>query len=73
MAATSATLIDDIVTNDISDINPTVQWFFINDISGHVPVFRIAKEMEIKENDTYVYKRLYNSRNKENFVMPRAT
>ena len=32
-------------------------------------MFHIAKQMEIKENDTYVYKRLYSSRNRENFCL----
>ena len=69
VTATSATLIDNIFTNNIGDINHSVQGLFITDISDHFPVFHIAKQMEIKENDTYVYKRLYSSRNRENFCL----
>ena len=58
VTATSATLIDNIFTNNIGDINHFVQELFITDISDHFPVFHIAKQMEIKENDAYVYKRL---------------
>ena len=69
MTATSATLIDNLFTNNIGDINHSVQGLFITDISDHFPVFHIAKQIEIKENDTYVYKRLYSSRNRENFCL----
>ena len=69
MTATSSTPIDNIFTNNIGDKNPSVQGLFITDISDHFPVFYIAKQMEIKENDTYVYKRLYSSRYKENVCL----
>ena len=65
--ATSATLIDNIFTNNIGDINNYVQWLFITDISDHFPVFHIARQMEIKEKDTYIFKRLYSFQNKEHF------
>ena len=65
----SATLIDNIFTNNIGDINHSVQGLFITDISDHFPVFHIAKQMEIKENDAHVYKKLYRSRNKDNFCL----
>ena len=67
VTATSATLIDNIFTNDIGDINHSVQELFITDISDHFPVFHIAKQMEIEEKDAYIYKRLYGSQNKDNF------
>ena len=67
VTATSATLIDNIFTNDIGDINNSVQVLFITDISDHFPVFHIARQMEIKEKDTYIFKRLYSFQNKENF------
>ena len=67
VTATSATLIDNIFTNDIGDINHSVQELFITDISDHFPVFHIAKQMDIEEKDAYIYKRLYGSQNKDNF------
>ena len=67
VTATSATLIDNIFTNDIGDINHSIQGLFITDISDHFPVFHIAKQMEIEEKDAYIYKRLYGSQNKDNF------
>ena len=69
MTPKSATLIDTIFINNIGEINHSVQGLFISDISDHFPVFHIAKQMEIKENDTFVYKRLYSSRNREKFCL----
>ena len=67
VTATSATLIDNIFTNNIGDINNSVQGLFITDISDHFPVFLIARQMEIKEKGTYIFKRLYSFLNIENF------
>ena len=63
--ATSTTLIDNIFTNNIGDINNSVQGLFITDISDHFPVFHIARQMEIKEKDTYIFKRMYSFQNKK--------
>ena len=52
--ATSATLIDNIFTNDIRDISHYVQGLFINDLSDHFPVFHIGKQMEVKDNDNMI-------------------
>ena len=46
---TSVTLIDNIFTNNIADINHSVHGLFITDLSDHFPVFHIAKQMEMKE------------------------
>ena len=73
VTATSATLIDNIFTNNIGDINNSVQGLFITDISDHFPVFHIARQMEIKEKDTYIFKRLYSFQKKNFFVKPWAT
>ena len=67
VTAASATLIDNIFTNNRGDINHSVWCLFVTDISDHFPVFHIAKHMEIKENHAYVYKRLYRSWYKEQF------
>ena len=67
VTATSATLIDNIFTNNIGDIINSVQGLFITDISDHFPVFHIARQMEIKKKDTCIFKRLYSFQNKANF------
>ena len=67
VTATSATLIDNIITNNIGDINNSVQGLFLTDISDHFPVFHIARQMDIKEKDTYIFKRRCSFQIRENF------
>ena len=70
-----------IFTNNIGDMNYSIQGLFITDISDHFPVFHIAKQMEIEEKDAYIYTyyiyiRLYSAQKKDNFchaIMPWAT
>ena len=57
VTATPATLIDKIFTDDIGDINHSVQGLFITDISDHFPVFHVAKQIE--EKDAYRYINIY--------------
>ena len=66
VTARSATLFHNIFTNHIGDIKHSVQGLFIADISDKFPVFHVAKQMEINENDTYIIKRLHIFQNKEN-------
>ena len=78
VTATSATLIDNIFTNNIGDINHSVQGLFITDTSDHFPMFHIGqatKQMEIEEKDSYIYIYIYIKgcivlRTKTIFVMP---
>ena len=64
VTATSATLIHNIFTNYIVDIKQSGQGLFITDISDKFPVFHIARQMEINENDTCIFKRLYIFQNR---------
>ena len=54
VTATSTTLIDNIFTNNIVDINHSEQGLFITDISDHFPEFHIAKQMEIEVKYAYL-------------------
>ena len=70
--ASSATMIDNIFTNIIGDINHYMQGLYITDISDHFPVFHIAKQKEIESKMhiyifIYIFIRLYSSQNKDNF------
>ena len=47
-------LIINIFTNNIGDINSSVKKLFIAHITDHFPLFHIAKQMEINENDAYI-------------------
>ena len=66
VTATSATLIHNIFTNNIGYIKHSVQGLFITDISDKLPEFHIARQMEINENDTCIFRRLYIFQNREN-------
>ena len=45
VTATSATLIDNIFTNQLDDINFSLQGLFVTDVSDHFPVFHIARRI----------------------------
>ena len=66
---TSATLtcIDNIFTNNIADVSHCMQGLLVTDVSDHYPIFHINREFVLKENDLYVYKRLFTSSNKDSF------
>ena len=64
---TSATLIDNIYTNNIADVSHCMQGLLVTDVSDHYPIFHINREFVLKENDVYVYKRLFTSSNKDSF------
>ena len=70
---TSVTLIDNIFTNNIADINHSVQGLFITDLSDHFPVFHIAKQMEMKEMIHMHIKGCIVPGTEKMFVLPRAT
>ena len=73
MTATSATLIDNIFTNNIDDINHSVQGLFITDISDYFLVFHIAKQMEIKEMIHMFTKGCIVLGREKTFVLPWVT
>ena len=64
---TSATLIDNIFSNNIADVSHCMQGFLVTDVSDHYPIFHINREFVLKENDVYEYKRLFTSSNKDSF------
>ena len=67
VTATSATLIDNILTNYLEDIVHSIQGLFITDVSDHFPIFHVSKIMQMSDVDTHICRRLYTLRNKEEF------
>ena len=65
MTATSATLIDNIFTNNLMDISHSL--LFIMDISDHFPIFHVSRQMQMSDVDVYMHKRLFSLKNKEEF------
>ena len=67
VTATSATLIDNIFTNNLMDISHSLQGLFITDVSDHFPIFHVSRRMQMSDVDVYMYKRLFSLKNKEEF------
>ena len=57
---TSATLIDNIYSNDIPDENTQMQGIIYTDISDHLPIFLLTKLNNNTKDDTIIKTRLYN-------------
>ena len=64
---TSATLIDNIFTNNLHSYEYVLQGVFVTDISDHFPVFHINYLYKGKEIESYTCKTNYSLRNKQNF------
>jgi hypothetical protein len=62
----SATLIDNIITNNILNIS-CIQGLLLTDISDHLPVVYINKDNRLQETDVTIKKRLLNIRNINKF------
>ena len=69
VTATSATLIDNIFTNNLIDISSSFQGLLVTDITDHYPVFHIDRQTCMKEAEVFVYKRLFSSKHKNDFTM----
>ena len=58
----SATLIDNIFTNNTCNTGSTIQGVFVTDITDQYPVFNMNQELITESADEYFVKRLYNSK-----------
>ena len=65
VTATSATLIDNIFTNNLMDISHSLHGLFITDVSEHFPIFHASRRMQMSDVDVNMYKRLFSLKNKE--------
>ena len=68
VTTTTATLIDNIFTNDFKDTHNHHQGILYNDISDHFPIFHIDKAHEINSSkDKYIWKRIISPEKIDNF------
>ena len=65
---TTATLIDNIFTNDHMNMINSTQGILVTDISDHYPIFYINKLINEEEREVFIYKRKYTPQNKANFI-----
>ena len=63
----SATLIDNIFTNNINDLSSAFNGILVTDISDHFPVFHINYSYLFDEIDSFIITRVYNEKNKQLF------
>ena len=64
----SATLIDNVFTNGLTNIIHSFQGILISDITDHFPVFTINRSFSHKETEAVLVKRSYSERNKQSFL-----
>merc|ERR1712208_254324 len=63
----SATLIDNIFTNDHINLNTALKGILVTDISDHYPVFYVDQPLKEIETDIWISKRKYSVQNKTKF------
>ena len=67
ISKTSATLIDNIFTNNHSDLVNSCHGILITDISDHFPIFHINKSISNVDQDFDIVKRSFSDQNKQAF------
>ena len=65
---TSATIIDNIFSNETTASIDSSQGILVTDISDHFPIFHISKCYNNPEEKMFIVKRSFSERNKEKFV-----
>ena len=68
ITSTSATLIDNIFTNNRDDLNCSLNGILVADISDHFPIFHVNCSFTVEETDSCLVTRVYNDKNKQNFT-----
>ena len=64
----TATIIDNIFTNNLNALENSMHGVFVTDISDHYPVFYISFSDSKKSKDVDILKRKYTSNNKQSFL-----
>ena len=64
----TATLIDNIFTNDHYNLAHSTQGILVTDISDHYPIFYINESIKETEKEIWINKRKYTNQNKTNFT-----
>ena len=63
----SATLIDNIFTNHVENLEYSTQGLLVTEVSDHYPIFHINSKSSITESEIYFTKRIFRKRNKHAF------
>ena len=65
VTATTANLIDNILTNNVENTDHSDQGILVTDVTDHYPVFHIHRIPKDKETEVYFSKRIYSMENKQ--------
>ena len=68
ISKSSATIIDNIFTNNLSDLTSSYHGILISDISDHFPIFHINENIGNVTQDLHIVKRSFSALNKEAFT-----
>ena len=68
ITSTSATLIDNIFTNNHDDLYCSLNGILVADISDHFPIVHINCSFSVEETASCLVTRVYNERNKQKFL-----
>ena len=68
VTASTATFIDNILTNDVDDIVHSDQGILVTDVTDHYPVFHIHRIPTVQEVEVYMMKRIFSVKNKHAFT-----
>ena len=68
ISSNSATLIDNIMTNCLDNLNSSINGILVTDISDHYPVFHVNCSLTVEEFDTCSVRRVYSERSKQAFA-----
>lgn len=64
----SATIIDNIFTNNLNDLTNSLHGIFMTDISDHLPIFHINKTCLDTHQELHILKRTFSIQNKKAFL-----
>ena len=68
VTASTATLIDNILTNNVDNIVHSDQGILVTDVTDYYPVFHIHRIPTVQEVEVYMLKRIYSVKNKHAFI-----
>ena len=63
----SATLIDNIFTNNHDNLNCSLSGILVADVSDHFPIFHINRSFTVEETESFLVTRVFNEKNKQKF------
>ena len=67
ITSSSATVIDNICTNNHDNLNCSLSGILVADVSDHFPIFHINRSFTVEETEAFIVTRVFNEKNKQKF------